>query len=236
MFRLNKKSDSQKVALSPAPGMYAGEEVAQLIFDRTTRIAVERNHWKLATLALGAIALAAVLTRQPPEPVVRAYGVSADATGRPVVRELEAYKPQGLAVQVAFRDIVTRMFTIEPVITGKLENSRLQQNIRSVQKQMVGAAGKQFSDWLDEDAPFATITTNPNLVREVKVANIALLPDNTVAVEFIATTTDETAKPRKARYAITFRYQIKPPDSDAALSDNPFGVYPVFFSIQKSSA
>nr|SPD49409.1 protein of unknown function [Cupriavidus taiwanensis] len=38
------------------------------------------------------------------------------------------------------------------------------------------------------------------------------------------------------RYAMTFRYQVKPPTSDAVLGTNPFGVHPVFFSLQKSPA
>ncbi|KJK22345.1 type VI secretion protein [Burkholderiaceae bacterium 16] len=231
----SRRNESKKV-LSPAPGMYAGEDVTQFLFDRTARVVVERNHWKLAALVAALVAVAAVMTRQPPEPVVRVVGVSADANGKAVARELDAYQPKALEIQVAFRDVVTRMFTIEPVLTAEIEDSRIFQNINAVKKQMVGAARKQFEDWLAEDAPFRAIAQSPTLVREVQVTNIALLPDNTVAVEFVTSTRDEGTKPRKQRYAMTFRYQIDPPKSDAALSANPFGIYPVFFSIQKSAA
>ncbi len=122
------------------------------------------------------------------------------------------------------------------MLTAQIEDSRIFQNINSAKKQMVGAAREQFEKWLSEDAPFRAIAQSPTLVREVQVTNIALLPDNTVAVEFVTSTRDEGAKPRKQRYAMTFRYQIAPPKSDAALTANPFGIYPVFFSIQKSAA
>ncbi|PMY01317.1 hypothetical protein, partial [Pseudomonas sp. GW460-13] len=75
-----KDSDNAK-PLAVAPGMYGNESPEQLIFDRTTRISVERNHWKVATLGLGCIALAAIMTREPPPSVVKAVGVSADASG-----------------------------------------------------------------------------------------------------------------------------------------------------------
>ncbi|TPQ30478.1 type IV secretion system protein [Cupriavidus pinatubonensis] len=233
---LFSRSNQAKKDLSPAPGMYAGDDVTQFLFDRTARVVVERNHWKLAALVAALIAVAAVMTRQPPEPVVRVVGVSGDANGKPVARELEAYQPKSLEIQVAFRDLVTRMFTIEPVLTAQIEESRIFQNMNSAKKQMVGAAREQFEKWLSEDAPFRSIAQSPTLVREVQVTNIALLPDNTVAVEFVTSTRDEGSKPRRQRYAMTFRYQIDPPKSDAALTANPFGIYPVFFSIQKSAA
>lgn len=236
MPRFFSRKSEQKSALSPSPGMYAGQDPAQLIFDKGARITVERNHWKIAALIAGIVALAAVLTREPPAPVVRTYGVSADATGKAVARELEPYQPNTLALQWAFKDLVTRQFTIEPVLTNQMEDSRLYKNIRSVKEQMIGSARKQFDDWVAEDAPFRAISTAPTLTREVKVINIATLPDSTAVAEFITTTAEDGAKPRKQRYAVTFRYQIKPPESDAVLGTNPFGVYPVFFSVQKSAA
>lgn len=233
LFR--KKSD-QANAVAVAPGMYAGESPEQVIFDRTTRLAVERNHWKVATLGLGCIALAAIMTREPPPSVVKTVGVSADATGKPIVRELEAFQPQAIQLQWAFKDLVTRWFTIEPILTSQIEDSRMARNLRSVREQMLGSSRKQFEDWVAEDEPFRQVSASPTLVREVKVTNIAVLPDSTVAVEFITTATEDGYKPRKQRYAVTFRYQVKPPASDAALGTNPFGIYPVFFSIQKSAA
>lgn len=235
MRLFQRKTDQQK-ALSPLPGMYAGEDPAQLIFDRGARITVEKNHWKLATLIAGVVALAAVITREPPPPQIRAYGVSADAQGKPVVRELQPYEPKALEIGVAVKELVKRMFTIEPVLTTHVEESRLYKNVSSAKKQMVGAARDQFEKWFDEDAPFKAITASPTLAREAQFTNIALLPDNTVAVEFVTTTTEEGMKPVKMRYAMTIRYEIKPPDNDAVLSDNPFGVHPVFFTLQKSPA
>lgn len=218
--------------------MYAGEDHfrEQFLFDSRARLNVDRNYWRLAALVAAVVALAAVMTRQPPEPVVKAYGVSGDSNGKPVVRELEQYQPKSLEIQVAFRDLVTQMFTIEPVLTPTIEESRLYRNVQAVKKQMVGSARKQFDDWLNEDAPFRTIAESPTLIREPQITNIALLPDNTAAVEFITTTREEGGKPKRLRYAVTFRYQIQPPASDAALTSNPFGIHPVFFSIQKSAA
>ncbi|CAG2155415.1 VirB8/TrbF family protein [Cupriavidus numazuensis] len=231
----SRKSDQAK-ALAVAPGAYGNESPEQVIFDRTTRLNVERNHWKIATLGIGCIALAAIMTREPAPSVVKAVGVSADATGKPIVRELEAFQPQAIQLQWAFKDLVTRWFTIEPILTPKVEDSRMAKTIRSVRDQMLGSSRKQFEDWMDDDKPFAQVGASPTLVREVKVVNVAALPDSTVAVEFIASTSEDGFKPRKQRYAVTFRYQVKPPTSDGVLGTNPFGIYPVFFSIQKSAA
>ncbi|MCK4118405.1 type IV secretion system protein [Ralstonia nicotianae] len=232
----SKKSEQAKV-LSPLPGMYAGADVHQLVFDRTTRIQVDRNHWKVATLAVSLIALAAVATRQSPPSVVKSYGISADANGLPVVRQLQPYEPKSLDIRVAFKDLITRWFTIEPVLTPLVEDSRMFRNIKSAKEQLVGAARKQFDQWFDEDAPFKALAGSPGLVREVELKNVATLPDNTVAVEFIATTSEEGQKPKRWRYAMTFRYEVKPPQSDAeVLGPNPFGIYPVYFSRQKTPA
>lgn len=230
-----KKSEKAK-PLSVAPGMYADEKPEQLIFDRTTRLAVERNHWKIATLGLGFLALAAIMTRESPPSVVKTVGVSADATGKPFVRELTDYRPDDLALKWAFKDLVTRWFTIEPILSTEIERSRIAQNLRSVREQMVGSGRQQFQEWVDDDGPIRQVITSPTLVREPKILNIAVLPDSTVAVEFVTSTSEDGYKPRRQRYAITFRYQVKPPNSDAVLGTNPFGIYPVFFSIQKSQA
>lgn len=235
MSLFTRKSDKAK-PLSVAPGMYADEKPEQLIFDRTTRLAVERNHWKIAMLGIGFIALAAIMTRESPPSIVKVVGVSTDATGKPYTRELTEYRPDEQALKWAAKDIVTRWFTIEPILTTDVEHSRLAQNLRSVREQMVGSSRQQFQEWFDDDQPVHQIVTSPTLVREPKILNIAVLPDSTVAVEFVTSTSDEGYKPRKQRYAITFRYQTKPPNSDAILGTNPFGIYPVFFSIQKSQA
>ncbi|SDD57160.1 Type IV secretory pathway, TrbF components [Cupriavidus sp. YR651] len=235
-MRLFPKKSEKAKPLAVAPGMYGEESPEQVIFDRTTRIAVERNHWKIATLGLGFLALAAIMTRETAPSVVKTVGVSADATGKPYVRELVDYRPDEMALKWAFKDLVTRWFTIEPILSTDVERSRIAQNLRSVREQMVGSSRNQFQDWVDEDQPVRQVITSPTLVREPKVTNIAILPDNTVAVEFVTTTTEDGFKPRKQRYAITFRYQVTPPNTDSVLGHNPFGVHPVFFSIQKSQA
>ena len=184
---LFRKNSSNAKTLAVSPGMYGNESPEQVIFDRTTRIAIERNHWKVATLGLGCIALAAIM---------KAVGVSADASGKPIVRELEAFQPEGIQLQWAFKDLVTRWFTIEPILTTQVEDSRMARNLRSVREQMIGSSRKQFEDWVTEDEPFRQVGTSATLVREVKVTNIAVLPDSTVAVEFITTTTEDGYKPR----------------------------------------
>lgn len=232
----SKKSEQAK-ALSPLPGKFAGDPVAQALFDQTTAVKVDRNHWKIATLGVGLIAIIAVATREPPPSVVKAYGVSGDANGQPVVRLLQPYDPKGRDLTVAFKDLITRWFTIEPMLTPVVEDARMYKNMKSAKEQMVGTARKQFDQWFDEDAPFRAVTSSPTLTREPEIKNIAPLPDNTVAVEFVTTTNEEGQKPKKMRYAITFRYEIKPAQSDAeALGPNPFGIYPVYFTLQKTPA
>ncbi|WP_354676616.1 type IV secretion system protein [Cupriavidus plantarum] len=233
---LFRKSSAKSKPLSVAPGMYGDERPEQVIFDRETRIAIDRNHWKLVTLGLGIITVAAILTRQPPPSVVKVVGVSSDVTGKPVTRELDPFSPNERQVQAALKDLVERWFTIEPILTSQVENSRMAERLRSVREQMLGSAKDQFKAWVDEDQPFRQVVSSSTLTREPKFTNIASLPDSTVVVEFVTTTTEDGYKPRKQRYTITFRYQTKPAEKEAVLGTNPFGVYPVFFSIQKSSA
>lgn len=235
-MRLSRKPSDKAKPLTVAPGMYGNESPEQVIFDRSTRISVDRNHWKLATVGLGVIAVVAILTREPPPSVVKVVGVSSDVTGKPITRELDAFRPDERQVQAALKDLVQRWFTIEPILTPQIESSRMAANLRSVREQMLGSAKDQFKAWVDEDEPFRQVTSSPTLTREPKFVNIASLPDSTVVVEFVTTTAEDGFKPRKQRYTITFRYQTKPADKEAILGTNPFGVYPVFFSIQKSAA
>jgi type IV secretion system protein TrbF len=224
------------VALSTAPGGYSEEDPEGVIFDQGTRLRVEANHWKLATFVLAFIAAGAVWTRQPPPSVVKSYGISADAGGRPLIRQLAAYKPDDQALRSSISDSVQRWFTIEPVLTSTIETSRLARNINAVKAQMLDNGKSQFAAWLKSDAPFQNITTNPKLVREVKVSSVSVLDDSTVVVEFTTSTTQFPAdKPVDQRYALTLRYQIVPASSDDAVGTNPFGIFFPFFTLQKTA-
>jgi type IV secretion system protein TrbF len=231
LFRRSRKD----VALSTAPGGYSEEDPEKIIFDRGTRLRVEANHWKTFSFVLAIIAMGAIWTRQPPPSVVKAYGVSADAGGKPLIRQLVAYKPDDQALRSSIGESVGRWFTIEPVLTPTIETSRLARNINAVKAQMLDNARNQFADWLHQDAPFQAITTNPKLVREVKVSSVSVLDDSTVVVEFSTSTTQFSAdKPIEQRYALTLRYQIVPASSDDAVGTNPFGIFFPFFTLQKT--
>jgi type IV secretion system protein TrbF len=223
------------VALSTAPGGYSEEDPEKIIFDRGTRLRVENNHWKLFSFILAIVAAGAVWTRQPPPSVVKSYGISADAGGRPLIRQLAAYKPDDQALRSSIAESVQRWFIIEPVLTPTIETSRLARNINAVKAQMVNNGKNQFASWLKDDAPFQAITSNPKLVREVKVVNVSVLDDSTVVVEFTTSTTQFPAdRPVVQRYALTLRYQIVPASSDDAVGTNPFGIYFPFFTLQKT--
>lgn len=226
----------KQIVLSTAPGGYSNEDPEGIIFDRGTRLRVEANHWMLFSFVLAIVAAGAVWTRQPPPSVVKSYGVSSDAGGHPVLTQLAAYKPEDQALRTSMKDSVERWFTIEPVLTDSLENSRMARNINAVKAQMVGNARNQFGAWLKEDAPFQAITANPKLVREVRVTNVSLLEDSTAIVEFTTSTTDSpSSKPVIQKYALTWRYQIVPPTSEDALTANPYGIFYLFTNLQKTS-
>jgi hypothetical protein len=225
----------KQVALSTAPGGYSEEDPEKIIFDMGARLRTEANHWKTFCFILAFVAGGAVYTRNPPPSVVKSYGVSSDANGNAVVRQLTAYKPDDQAIRTSLRETVERWFTIEPVLTDDIQTSRMARNINGVKAMMVGNARNQFADWIRTDAPFQAITLNPRLVREVRVTNVALLEDSTAVVEFAASTTQSpTDKPVVQKYALTFRYQIVPPSSEDALGSNPFGLFYPLFSIQKT--
>ncbi|CAH2806300.1 MAG: Conjugative transfer protein TrbF [uncultured Caballeronia sp.] len=136
------------------------------------------------------------------------------------------------------KDMAVRWFTIEPVLSDRLETSRMTANINSVKAQMIGAAVGQFRDWLKNDAPFQAITANPKLTREVDVRNIALFEDSTVLVEFNTTTSQAGSvdKPEAKQFALTLlRYQIVTPSADQALTANPCGIYIPFFRLERTA-
>jgi type IV secretion system protein VirB5 len=230
LFRSKKQ-----IALSTAPGGYSEEDPEGLIFDMGARLRTEANHWKLFAFFLAFVAGGAVYTRNPSPSVVKAYGVSSDANGHAVVRQLTAYKPDDQAIRTALKETVESWFTIEPVLTDDIQASRMARNINAVKAMMVGNARNQFADWIKADAPFQAITLNPKLVREPRVFNVALLEDSTAVVEFTTSTTQSpTDKPVVQKYALTFRYQIVPPTAEDALGRNPFGLFYPLFSMQKT--
>lgn len=231
LFRSKKQ-----LALSPNPGVYSEDDPEKIIFDRGTRLRVEANHWRTFCFILVITTAGAIYTRQPAPSVVKAYGVSADVNGKPVMTQLAAYKPEDQALRASFKDTVVRWFTIEPVLTDTIERSRMATNINAVKAQMVGNARNQFGDWLRQDAPFQAITANPKLVREVKVTNVSLLEDSTAVIEFVTSVTQTPSdKPVVQKYALTWRYQVIPPTSEDALTANPFGLFYPFFTLQKTA-
>jgi type IV secretion system protein TrbF len=229
--------NKRQAALATAPGMYADEDPSKVIFETVTRQRVETNHWKIATFVLAVVALCAINTRQTAPSVTRVVGVSSDVGGHPIVTELVAYKPDSQALRTSFKEMTVRWFTIEPILTERLETARMTRNINSVKAQMIGAGSKQFAEWISTDAPFQAITANPKLIREVEVKNVALLEDSTALVEFTTTTSQAgaTGKPDVKTFALTIRYQIVPPTADAALTANAFGIYVPFFSLQRTA-
>ena len=67
-----------------------------------------------------------------------------DANGQPLVRVLQPYEPKGRDLTVGFKDLITRWFTIEPMLTPVVEDARMYKSIKSAKEQMVGTARKQF--------------------------------------------------------------------------------------------
>ncbi|CAM2158563.1 Type IV secretion system protein (plasmid) [Pararobbsia alpina] len=217
--------------------MYAEDDPNGVVFDLKTRGRLEANHWKVATFVVGVIAAGSVWTRNPPPSVTTVVGVSSDVQGKPIVRKLSQYQPDDQAVRWSAGDIVTRLFTIEPILTPHLQDSRLALNVNTVKQQMNGAAVDQLRTWLDEDQPFKRITENPKLVRLPKLGGATILPDSTVAVDFTTTTIESYgAKPIVEHYTLTMRYQVTPVTADDAVTLNPYGFHPVFFTVQKNAA
>jgi hypothetical protein len=229
--------NKRQSALATAPGMYAEEDPSKVIFDTSTRLKLEANHWKIASFVVAIIAIGAIWTRQPAPSVVKVVGISADAGGHPMTTELVAYKPDSQALRTSFKEMAIRWFTIEPVLTDRLEAARMTRNINSVKGQMIGAGATQFAQWISEDAPFQAILATPKLVREVEVRNIALLDDQTVVVDFTTSSSlaGATGKPDVKSFALTLRYQINPPTVDAALGANPFGIFIPFFRLERTA-
>lgn len=228
--------NKRRAALATAPGMYAEGDPSKIIFETSTRLKIEANHWKLIAFVVSIIAAGAVWTRQPPPSVTRVVGISADIGGHPITTELVAYKPDSQALRTSFKEMAVRWFTIEPILTDRLETARMTKNINSVKAQMIGAGVNQFAEWLRADAPFQAISANPKLIRDVQVRSVSLLEDSTALVEFTVSTSQglATPKPDVKTFALTIRYQIVPPTADAALTANAFGIFVPYFVLQRT--
>ncbi|MFM0053495.1 VirB8 family type IV secretion system protein, partial [Caballeronia grimmiae] len=190
----------------------------------------------LISLGLAVVAAGAVWTRQPPPSVTRVVGVSTD-TGPSDRRRACCLKPDSQAVRTTVEDMAVRWVTIEPVLSDRLETSRMTANSNSVRAQTIGAAAGQFRDWLKADTPFQQITANPKLIREVDVRDMALLEDSTVLVEFTATTSQagSAGKPDVKSYALTLRCQMVAPTAEQALTTNPFGIFIPLFRLERTA-
>ena len=203
--------NKRRAALSTAPGMYAEEDPSKVIFETSTRLKLEANRWMLISFGLAFVAAGAVWTRQPPPSVTRVVGVSADVGGHPIVTELVAYKPDSQAVRTTVKDMAVRWFTIEPVLSDRLETSRMTANINSVKAQMIGAATGQFRDWLKDDAPFQAITANPEADPRSRCAQ------HRAARRFRPCSLNSRRRPR--RLARPGKPEVKQLRADPALSD-----------------
>jgi len=182
------------------------------------------------------IAVIALATRQPPPSVVRSYGVAADSSGKPVVSELTTYTPDSQALRYSLRETTERWFTIEPLLEIDIQKSRMAANIRSVKKQMEGQARSQFDNWFSQDAPYQAILTNPKMLRQVTINNVALLQDSTAVITFTTSTTlADSDMPIVQKFALTVRYEIQAPMEDQVLKTNPFGIYFPYFTLQATA-
>jgi type IV secretion system protein TrbF len=227
---------AKQVALSPAPGMYAEDDPQKIIFDNKTRLQVEKNHWKLFCLALTVIAFFAIATRQPPPSVVRAYGVSSDAKGAPVVSQLTAYEPDTQALRHSLTETTEHWFTIEPLLEKDIQKSRMAKGVHAVKQQMEGQARAQFDKWFADDAPYQAVLTNPKMLRQVHVNSVALLEDSTAVISFTTSTTRSDSDPPSVEiWTLTVRYQVVPPTADDALGTNPYGIFFPYFTLQKTA-
>jgi type IV secretion system protein TrbF len=232
LFGRSKK----QVDLSPAPGMYAEDDPQKIIFDNKTRLQVEKNHWKLFCAALIVITGLSIATRQPPPSVVRAYGVSADAKGDPVIRRLTSYDPDAQALRHSLAETTEHWFTIEPLLVSDIKKSRMAANIHAVKGQMEGQSMGQFDKWFADDAPYQAVLSNPKLLRQVHVNSVALLEDSTAVISFTTSTTRSDSDPANVEtWTLTIRYQVVPPTADDALTANPFGTFFPYYTLQKTA-
>jgi type IV secretion system protein TrbF len=226
---------SKKPTVSERPGEYADKSPEKTIFDKHVSNNVDRNWWRMFSLLCIIGMIVSMWTRVSPPPVTKAYGISSDSKGNVRAEPMAEYKPSDKELRARIAELASDWFTVEPNLNGQISESRTRKRLKKVEQMMVGAAQRQFKEWLDKDSPLPTLANNPRASREVEIRSAQVLPDQTILVDMVTTaSTDANAAIKKTRYALSLRYQIDPSDTDTALTINPMGLYIPFFQLSET--
>lgn len=174
-----------------------------------------------------ALALGAIFTLVP---LKRVVPVVVDRTdeGRVTVRGevAEAFRPGANEKRYFLATFVRKLLTLDAALT--------EPHLREIQAFLRDKAVSEFSDYLRAEAPVKAVLTDPTLTRSIAISSISFVGqgDDTALVRFTTETrTSSRPSAERRRRIATLHFQIKAPDTEQEIYQNPIGLYVVHFEI-----
>jgi type IV secretory pathway TrbF-like protein len=175
-------------------------------------------------VALASIAsLATIFPLKEVRPWVVEVNPTSGVVNKPV--QIERIDPNTAVVKSELARWAEAVYTIDPL--------RSSEALRWANARTADKAVGQFTEFRARERIYERMRTEPDMVREAKVAAVDVSRKGTA---FIYVTTSERlgaagpdpAKTRRIR--VTLNYRLVPPTQEADLLANPLGLYVTFFS------
>lgn len=131
---------------------------------------------------------------------------------------IEAIKPSQAVIKAELSRWITKIFTIDNIQTPQL--------FREANTMTKGLGTQQFTEFRVKQNVIERVTKDSTLQRKVTVSSVDV---SQAGIAFIFLSTQEAhgtdANTGSARFRITLKYELVPPDTERALLANPLGIY-----------
>lgn len=204
------------------------DEVHEEIFDRITRVAVERNRafFLNIILAISVLVLVSAIRYMLPLERTVPYTIVENIEGRYKAdfSSFKTYKPEEVVVERQARNLAKNLYTM-------LSYKDALENLDEAKTSFVGKAITQFVEWFQDDQPTIRIKNYPDLTRTVEIKSSSMMPNNVVIVRFRTITSVGEEMPEIRNLILTTKYIVSPRKSRAEALANPTGVFFEHFTI-----
>jgi type IV secretory pathway TrbF-like protein len=175
-------------------------------------------------VALASIAsVATIFPLKEVRPWVVEVNPTSGVVNKPV--QIERIDPNTAVVKSELARWAEAVYMIDPL--------RSSEALRWANARTAEKAVGQFTEFRARERIYERMRTEPDMVREAKVAAVDVSRKGTAFIyvttnERLAATGPEPAKSRRMR--VTLNYRLVPPTQEADLLANPLGLYVTFFS------
>lgn len=141
---------------------------------------------------------------------------------------IEAIKPSQAVVKAELARWVIKVFTIDSLLTPQL--------FREANAMTKGLGTQQFAEFRVKQNVIERITKDPSLERKVSVTSVDVSQEG-VAFVFASTQEAKGTDPNAAtaRFRITLKYELTPPDTESAIMVNPLGIYIISMNVTEEA-